>query len=156
MPPTRRFQLFLDPQHKRAPKSKILARRAQCCGRACVSLRKDCEITMDDNTLREHLAKVLGWNEAHVDWKTALEGLPAKHPGAQPPGAPHSAWEFLEPARIAQWDILEFCRNPKHVSPDFPAGYWPKTAAPPNPAAWDKSVNAFERDLREMQKLVSD
>jgi len=109
---------------------------------------------MDEKIMREHLAKALNWNEAHLDWKTALAGLPAKQCGAKPPGAPHSAWELLEHVRIAQWDILEFCRNPKHVSPDFPSGYWPKNPAPPNAAAWDKSVKAFERDLRDLQKLV--
>jgi hypothetical protein len=111
---------------------------------------------MDDKILREHLAKALGSNEAHLDWESALAGLPPKHRGTKPPGAPHSAWELLEHVRIAQWDILEFSRNPKHVSPDFPSGYWPKNPAPPNAAAWEKSVKAFERDLKEMQKLVMD
>ncbi|MGH9712786.1 MAG: DinB family protein [Candidatus Acidiferrales bacterium] len=111
---------------------------------------------MDEKIFREHLGKDLAWNEAHLDWKTALAGLPPKHRGTKPPGAPHSAWELLEHARIAQWDILEFCLNPKHVSPDFLSGYWPKAAAPPNASAWEKSVKSFERDLREMQKLVID
>jgi hypothetical protein len=111
---------------------------------------------MDEKILREHLAKALDWNEGHVDWKTALADFPAKHRGTRPPGASHSAWELLEHARIAQWDILEFSRNPKHVSPDFPAGYWPKAPAPPDAAAWDKSVKDFHRDSQEMQKLVTD
>ena len=66
-----------------------------------------------------------------MDWKKALEDMPPKMRGAKPPGAPHTLWELLEHARIAQWDILEFSRNPKHVSPDFPSGYWPRAAAPP-------------------------
>jgi DinB superfamily len=111
---------------------------------------------MDDRILRDQLAMALHWGEAHVDWKTALAGLPVKERGAKPPGAPHSAWEQLEHVRITQRDILEFSRNPKHVSPDFPSGYWPKASAPPNAAAWDESVKAFERDLGEMQKLVMD
>jgi hypothetical protein len=111
---------------------------------------------MDEKILREQLAKALGWGEAHVDWKKAVAGLPAKQRGVKPPGAPYSAWELLEHARIAQWDMLEFCRDPKHVSPDFPAGYWPKTPTPPDATAWDKSVKALEKDLQEMQKLVMD
>jgi hypothetical protein len=58
--------------------------------------------------------------------------------------------------RIAQWDILEFSRNPDHVSPDFPAGYWPKSQAPAQKNAWDESVRAFETDLEAMQELVAD
>jgi hypothetical protein len=60
----------------------------------------------------------------------------------------------MEHVRIAQRDILEFSRNPKHVSPGFPEGYWPKTPVPPNEAAWEESVQAFQRDLQEMIKLV--
>lgn len=111
---------------------------------------------MDEKAIRTQLQKLLTSGEAHVDWKKALEDMPPKMRGAKPPGAPHTPWELLEHARIAQWDILEFSRNPKHVSPDFPAGYWPKTAAPPDDSAWDKSVRAFEKDREAMSKLVGD
>jgi DinB superfamily len=111
---------------------------------------------MDEKILREHLRKALSWSEGHVDWKTALEGLPAKARGEKPAGAPHSAWELLEHVRIAQWDILEFSRNAKHVSPDFPSGYWPETSAPPGNAAWEKSVKSFQSDMEAMEKLVAD
>ena len=63
---------------------------------------------------------------------------------------------LLEHLRIAQWDILEFSRNPKHVSPKWPEGYWPKTEAPPSPAAWNASVKKFRQDLKAMQDLVKD
>lgn len=111
---------------------------------------------MDDAALREHLQKALVWGDAHTDWKRGLDGLAAKHRGAKAPGAPYSAWELLEHVRIAQWDILEFCRDPKHVSPEWPSGYWPGTSAPPSAAAWDKSAEAFENDLKAMTKLVGD
>jgi hypothetical protein len=58
--------------------------------------------------------------------------------------------------RIAQWDILEFSRNPRHVSPEWPSGYWPPTETPPDQKAWNASVKAFQSDLRAMQKLVTD
>jgi len=69
---------------------------------------------------------------------------------------PHTPWRLLEHLRIAQWDILEFSRNPKHVSPSFPDGYWPRSDAPPDAAAWDRSVAAFRADLKAMQDLVAD
>ncbi len=56
--------------------------------------------------------------------------------------------------RIAQWDILEFTRRAKHVSPPWPAGYWPPTPAPPDDGAWDKSVKAFRADLASLRRLV--
>jgi len=53
-----------------------------------------------------------------------------------------------------RWDLLEFSRNPKHVSPGFPEGYWPKTPNPLSEAEWEESVQAFQRDLHEMIELV--
>ncbi len=111
---------------------------------------------MDDRIVREHLRKALSWSEGHVDWKTALAGLPPKSRGQKPSGVPHSPWELLEHVRLAQWDILEFSRNPQHVSPDFPSGYWPETSAPPSEAAWEKSIKSFESDMDAMGKLVAD
>jgi hypothetical protein len=56
--------------------------------------------------------------------------------------------------RIAQWDILEFSRDPKHKSPKWPSGYWPGNEVPPSDEAWDKSIEAFRRDHAEMIALL--
>lgn len=111
---------------------------------------------MDDKALRDAMGKILNQSEAHVDWKEALEEVPVKMRGVRPPGSPHSLWELLEHARIAQWDILEFSRDPKHVSPDFPSGYWPESPEPPSEAAWNKSVKAFLHDMESMSKLFAE
>jgi len=104
--------------------------------------------------LRNHLVDLLIGRNAHVDIESALKGLPAKLRGAKPKGSPHTLWQLLEHIRIAQWDILEFSRNKKHVSPPWPEGYWPKTDAPPSPAAWSKSLKQVRDDLKSMEKLV--
>ncbi len=57
--------------------------------------------------------------------------------------------------RIAQWDILEFSRNPKHVSPPWPDGYWPHGDAPPNDRAWDRAVDGFRKDLETVCALIA-
>src|SRR5262245_30286323 len=112
---------------------------------------------MDNNkALREHVLYLLRDGGAHLDFDKAIAGLPVKLRGVCPPGVPHSPWRLVEHMRIAQWDILEFSRNPRHVSPAFPAGYWPTGDAPPSDAAWDKSVNAFRADLDAMAQLVAD
>ncbi len=110
----------------------------------------------NDKALREHVVKLLKGGDAHAGFEAVVKDFPAKLRGQKPEGAAHSPWEVLEHLRIAQWDILEFSRNPKHVSPAFPAGYWPAGAAPPDARAWDKSVSAFGADLEAMAKLVSD
>lgn len=110
---------------------------------------------MDEKSLRDYLRRFLNWHEAHLDWQAALKNFPVKLRGKRPKGAPHSAWELLEHMRIATHDILEFSRDPKYVSPEWPSGYWPKKPAPPNATAWHKSVKALSRDLDEMGKLVA-
>jgi hypothetical protein len=105
--------------------------------------------------LRKHVIFLLKGGGAHVDFDTAIARLPAKLRGARPQGIPHTPWRLLEHMRIAQWDILEFSRDPHHVSPDWPGGYWPKGDAPASAAAWAKSVKAFRHDLKEMERLVS-
>jgi hypothetical protein len=113
-------------------------------------------IEMKEKALREQLANTLVWGEAHVSWKGALKDFPPEHYGTRPAGAPYSAWELLEHIRLAQWDILEFSRNPKHVSPSWPEGYWPKEPAPPNPEAWAKTVKQIDADQKAIDKLVQD
>jgi hypothetical protein len=81
--------------------------------------------------------------------------MPAGLRGKKPRGSPYTPWQLLEHMRIAQWDILEFSRNPEHVSPEFPGGYWPEIAAPPAKPAWDKSVRSFRSDLDAIRKLVA-
>ena len=107
-------------------------------------------------SLREHLLDLLKGGGAHLTFDKAIDGLPAKLRGGKPPGVPHTPWRLLEHLRIAQWDVLEFTRNPRHVSPPWPEGYWPDGDAPPDDEAWDRSVAGFRADLRAMQDLVAD
>ena len=108
-----------------------------------------------EQSLRKHLLELLAGGSAHAKFDDVIKGLPPKLRGAKPANFPHTAWMLLEHLRLAQWDILEFSRNPKHVSPPWPSGYWPKTEAPPSAAAWNKSVQQFRRDLKAMQTLVA-
>jgi DinB superfamily len=110
---------------------------------------------MSDTSLREHLLELLGGGHAHLDFDKAIAGLPAALRGARPPGLPHTPWRLVEHMRIAQWDILRFSVDPKHISPNFPDGYWPVGDAPPEKDAWNRSVAAFRADLQAMQDLVS-
>ena len=83
-----------------------------------------------------------------------IKNFPAKLRGQKADGLPHTAWMLLEHMRIAQWDILEFSRDRKHVSPQWPEGHWPKTEAPPSAAAWTNSIQNFRKDLKAMESLV--
>jgi DinB superfamily len=106
------------------------------------------------DTLRDELLHMLRGGGAHPGFEAALAGLPAKLRGARCDGLPHTPWRLLEHVRLAQWDILEFCRNPAHVSPPWPAGYWPEGDAPPDARAWSRSAAAFRADLEGVAGLV--
>ena len=107
-----------------------------------------------DRAIREHLLYVFEGGGAHAKFGDVIGNLPAALRGRRVPGLPYTAWMLLEHLRIAQWDILEFSRNPNHVSPAFPSGYWPAQKAPPSEAAWTASVKRFRTDLKAMEALV--
>jgi DinB superfamily len=110
----------------------------------------------NDQELRKHLIEVLDGGQAHATFDQIIADFPARQRGEIPQGLPHSAWMLLEHMRLAQWDILDFSRNPKYQHMKWPDDYWPKTSAPPSDAAWEKSVSSFKDDLDAMKKLVND
>jgi hypothetical protein len=109
-----------------------------------------------DTELRTHLVKLLKGGDAHATFEAAVKNMPADLRGKRPAGAEHSPWEVLEHLRIAQWDILDFSRNPKYKEREWPTEYWPETQAPPHAEAWADSVKQFESDLQEMCDLVAE
>lgn len=109
----------------------------------------------DWTPIREQLVALLQGGNAHVDFEGAVADVPPELRGKRPDGHPHSPWELLEHMRIAQWDILEFSRNPNHVSPKWPAGYWPKSPEPQSPGAWNHSLQQFRDDLAQIVELIS-
>ncbi len=106
--------------------------------------------------LRAQLAKALDWREAHAGFDRAVADLAPPLRGRTPEGLPYSPWQLLEHIRMAQHDILDFCRNPKYEEKEWPADYWPKSAAPPNVTAWDESIAAVRKDREAMQQLALD
>ena len=114
------------------------------------------DFSQADKDLRQHVLYMLKEGGAHITFEQAIADLPVGLRARKPPKAAHTVWQLVEHMRIAQWDILEFSRNPHHVSPEWPSGYWPPTASPLDQKAWNASVEGFQSDLRAMQKLVAD
>lgn len=108
-----------------------------------------------DELVREHAMNLLSGHGAHLPFERAVADVPEHLRGVVPEGAASSLWQQLEHLRIAQWDILEFSRDPAHVSPEFPDGYWPDTVAPPA-GAWQWSTDAFLADRDAMIALIRD
>ena len=109
-----------------------------------------------DQMLRAQLLVLLRGDQAHMTFDAAVAAFPLTQINAYPPHVPYTPWHLLEHLRISQWDILEFTRNSRHVSPPWPEGYWPAGDAPSDDGAWDRSVAAFRADLRAVQELAAD
>jgi uncharacterized damage-inducible protein DinB len=112
-------------------------------------------MTKSTGALRDHLVRVLDWEDAHVGFDTAVEGIPPDERGVRPAGFEHSAWQLLEHIRIAQEDILDFCVNTAYEhTRTWPDEYWPKHPAPPNAEAWDDSIASYVRSRDGMKRLA--
>ena len=108
----------------------------------------------NDTGIRDHLARLLDWREAHVEFDAAVDGVGPEHRGVVAPGTEHSLWQLIEHLRIAQNDIFDFCVNPKYREKKWPDDYWPKNPAPPSDAAWDESIASYVRDRDAFKQLT--
>ena len=109
-----------------------------------------------DDSVRKHVLYLLRGGGAHLSFDDFVNSFPADLCGRQIEGLPYTPWQVLEHMRLAQWDILEFSRDPDHISPDFPKGYWPPPDEAGTRALWQKTVDAFRNDLQQMEALVED
>ena len=109
-----------------------------------------------DGPLREHLRKLLDWEDAHVDFDAAVAGITPDRRGSAPAGIPFSPWQLLEHLRITQRDILDFCANAAYRERAWPKEYWPASSSPPSDSAWDESVEQYRRDRDGLKRLAAD
>ena len=112
--------------------------------------------TPEDDSLRKHVLYLLRGGGAHMSFDDFVNSFPADLCNRQIEGLPYTPWQVLEHMRLAQWDIVEFSRDPDHVSPEFPKGYWPNPDELGSSASWQKTVDEFRQDLQHMEALVED
>ena len=106
-----------------------------------------------DQIVRKQLLALLG-GKAHLGFEDAVSDFPLNEINRKLPDGSYTAWHLLEHIRIAQRDILEYVRNPGHVSPEFPGGYWPRADETATAAKWGKTIEAVKADLKEVEALV--
>ena len=110
----------------------------------------------DDQILRQQLLALLRGGNAHLGFEAAIADFPLEQINRQPPHVAYTPWHLLEHLRLAQWDILEFIRNPDHISPPWPQGYWPPPEAQADAAQWAKTIDDFRADLQAIEAIVMD
>ena len=112
---------------------------------------------MDQNAaLRSHLTDLLTVRQAHCTFEDAVAHVPPDRRGERPDDLPYAVWELADHIRAAQRDILDYCRDPDYEAPDWPADYWPDTAAPPDEAAWKNCLAQVRSDRATLCDLVTD
>ena len=109
-----------------------------------------------DVQLRDHLARILDWEDAHVGFDRAVDGIPPAQRGVTPPGFEHTAWQLLEHLRLTQRDILDFCIDPNYVEPASMEEYWPPLPQPQSDGAWEASIASVRADRDAMKRLAAD
>ena len=104
--------------------------------------------------LIQEIAKLLIGGGAHAKFTDAVKDINPRVRGLKPEHMPYSIWQLVEHIRIAQWDMLQFCKDANHKSPAWPDDYWPKEAEPANENAWEGAISQIQSDLDEFIELV--
>lgn len=101
------------------------------------------------------IASALDWEQAHMTLDNAVAGMPAELRSAKPDGLPHSVWDLVEHIRIAQHDLLDFCRNTEyHHSLKWPDDYWPKSVEIVEDGEWEMSISEFKREREQLKAFT--
>src|SRR5690349_2179669 len=100
-----------------------------------------------DASLREHLLWLLDGGDAHMGFEEAVADYPMASANTVFPNGEYTAWHLLEHLRLAQWDILDFIRNPAYQAREWPKDYWPPRDARATEADWRRTIADFQRDL---------
>lgn len=112
---------------------------------------------MDTNqSVRKQLLALLQGGNAHMSFDQAVADFAPGYYNSRPPNIPYTPWHLLEHLRLAQEDILEFIRNPDHISPTWPEGYWPAPDARADESAWEQTLASFKADLQALIDIVAD
>jgi hypothetical protein len=109
-----------------------------------------------DEVVRKELSALLEGGNAHMSFEDVVADFPVEHINSKAPYTPYSFWHFVEHIRIAQWDILEFIRNPRHVSPNYPEGYRPGPEQKTDTKGWQKSIEGVRADLEALKDMAQD
>ena len=101
------------------------------------------------------LVSLLTEANAHVTLEEACADLTPALWNQRVPAGPYTIWQLAEHLRIAQWDILMFCLDPAHESPEWPAGYWAAEDAAADQATWEATLDQIGTDRQRFLDLLN-
>lgn len=109
---------------------------------------------MSESLIRNQLVNLLTIRQAHMSFDDAVKNFPIAHMNTKPSGVEYSFWHLLEHIRIAQWDILDYCRNPDYKHMEWPRDYWPAKEAETDQAGWQSTIDQFLADRAELVGII--
>ncbi len=110
----------------------------------------------DQETLKTALVRVLQWQDAHVSFAKAVEGVSPDNIGQTRHALPYSIWQLTEHIRIAQHDMVSFCLDEDYQERQWPDEYWPKEAAPASLSPWQQSLQAIQSDRQRLINAIQE
>ncbi|MBD3615398.1 MAG: DinB family protein [Gracilimonas sp.] len=105
---------------------------------------------------REQLIQQLEGGQAFLKIEDLLSEVAFENLGERPSGLPYSFYEQFFHMRVAQFDILDFARNPDYEPMEWPEDYWPLQQAPKTEEDWEELKKAFFKERDEIMNLILD
>ena len=109
-----------------------------------------------EEMLRENLLAALTGEYARMPFEEAVADFPMDRINDTLPNADYTPYHLLEHIRYSQEDILDFIRNPEYKEREWPKDYWPAKDKKATAAEWQKSVDDFRKDFKDLQDMVND
>jgi len=110
----------------------------------------------NDSELRKQLVHLLSVRQAHMDFEDAVADFPTDQINSKAPNCEYSYWHLIEHLRLAQRDILDYIQTDDYQWPNFPDDYWPPRAAETDPAGWQRTLERFGSDRRQLIEVIRD
>ncbi len=111
---------------------------------------------MSEEHVRAQLVNLLSVRQAHMSFEDAVKNFPMDQINTQPTGVEYTFWHVLEHLRIAQWDILDYCRNPEYEAIEWPREYWPPKGSTTDAAGWLRTIDQFLADRAALVAIITD
>ncbi|MFD2532550.1 DinB family protein [Gracilimonas halophila] len=105
---------------------------------------------------REQIIQQLEGGQAYLKIEELLQEVDFEDLGKRPTGLPYSFYEQFFHIRVAQFDILDFSRNPEYEPRTWPDEYWPVEQAPGSEKEWEELKKSFLKERDEMMNLLLD
>lgn len=109
-----------------------------------------------ENNLRERLVNHIRGGEAFMPVEEVLKKIDFNSLSKKPAELPYSFYQQFYHLRYAQYDIIEFCKDPNYKASNWPDDYWTDKSAPDNEKEWQDLVAQYFAEREEFCQYLND